>query len=341
MKLSKTVVALSFALIAVVIGMSGATRTFPTHFHTTMVNEVVPEVNAHKSTWEAWPSYRFRNSTLANVATLCGALPVPESVKATYPVKRVEADMEIPESFDSRTAFKGCESTISLIRDQSSCGSCWAVSSAKVFTARRCIATQGKLTEELSGYDLMSCCSSCGNGCGGGYPFAAMSSFVETGVVTGGEWNSKKGCLPYPLETCDHHESGPYKPCPPEGGTPSCKTQCEASYGTPYLQDKKKATHAYQVPSDVESIQKEIMTNGPVAAAFTVYSDFPTYRSGVYRHTCGSILGGHAVTIIGWDKDSWLVENSWNDSWGNKGLFNIVKGNDECGIESSIVAVAP
>ena len=30
----------------------------------------------------------------------------------------------------------------------------------------------------------------------------------------------------------------------------------------------------------MEQIQKEIMTNGPVEGAFTVYSDFPSYKSG-------------------------------------------------------------
>lgn len=39
-------------------------------------------------------------------------------------------------------------------------------------------------------------------------------------------------------------------------------------------------TTSYNVESEVEQIQMEIMTNGPVEVAFTVYADFPTYRSG-------------------------------------------------------------
>lgn len=42
-----------------------------------------------------------------------------------------------------------------------------------------------------------------------------------------------------------------------------------------------------------------IWRTGPVTAAFTVYSDFPTYESGVYKHVGGTPLGGHAVKIIG------------------------------------------
>ena len=42
------------------------------------------------------------------------------------------------------------------------------------------------------------------------------------------------------------------------------------------------------------------MQYGPVSAGFTVYTDFLTYKSGVYRQTSGSPEGGHAVRIIGW-----------------------------------------
>jgi cathepsin B len=34
-------------------------------------------------------------------------------------------------------------------------------------------------------------------------------------------------------------------------------------------------------------IEKEILLHGPVEAAFTVYQDFLTYRSGVYEHIKG------------------------------------------------------
>ncbi|CAN0486448.1 unnamed protein product [Discosporangium mesarthrocarpum] len=55
-------------------------------------------------------------------------------------------------------------------------------------------------------------------------------------------------------------------------------------------------------------------------------------------------MGGHAVKIIGWGtdeesgKDYWLVVNSWNNSWGEEGLFRIVRGVNSCGIEGQIVA---
>ena len=51
---------------------------------------------------------------------------------------------------------------------------------------------------------------------------------------------------------------------------------------------------------DVGQIQLELMTNGPVEAAFTVFEDFPNYKTGVYQHVTGGALGGHAIRILGW-----------------------------------------
>lgn len=53
-----------------------------------------------------------------------------------------------------------------------------------------------------------------------------------------------------------------------------------------YSDDKKYGKSGYSVGSSVEAIATEIMTNGPVEAAFTVYSDFPSYKSGMNRSLC-------------------------------------------------------
>ena len=134
-------------------------------------------------------------------------------------------------------------------------------------------------------------------------------------------------------------------PCQGEGPTPKCKRTCEAGYNNTFNNDKHFGKTAYSVRSDQAQIQKEIMTNGPVEGAFTVYSDFLSYKSGVYQYTTGDELGGHAIKILGWGVENntpyWLVANSWNEDWGDKGFFKILRGSDECGIESGIVGGAP
>ena len=97
-----------------------------------------------------------------------------------------------------------------------------------------------------------------------------------------------------------------------------------------------------QVP--VAQMKAELAKNGPIESAFTVYADFVHYKSGVYSHTTGSALGGHAVKIIGYGtengSDYWLVQNSWTTTWGDGGYFKIKAGSDECGIESQAIAGA-
>jgi len=88
------------------------------------------------------------------------------------------------------------------------------------------------------------------------------------------------------------------------------------------------------------SIMQEIFANGPVETTFSVYQDFLSYKSGVYQRTSNVYLGGHAVKFLGWGVEGgveyWLVANSWNPTWGDKGYFKIIRGTDSCGIEDGI-----
>ena len=74
------------------------------------------------------------------------------------------------------------------------------------------------------------------------------------------------------------------------------------------------------------------MTNGPIEVQFSVHTDFLVYKSGVYEHTSGKKTGNHAVKVIGWGVENkvpyWLVANSWNEDWGDKGFFKIRRGVD-------------
>ncbi|XP_052763609.1 cathepsin B-like [Mya arenaria] len=301
-------------------------------------------VNYHNSrsdvTWKA-TTENFKNvpavGRMNYVKDLCGTFSAPEEQR--LPVKDIEVT-SVPDSFDARTQWPNCPS-LKEVRDQGACGSCWAFGCVEAATDRICVQSGGKMNFHISAEDLTSCCHTCGNGCNGGFLEGAWNYLKHDGLVTGGQYNSKQGCQPYEIKACDHHVVGKLAPCKGDGPTPRCKKTCEAGYNNTFEKDKHYATSAYAVEG-VEKIQTEIMTNGPVEAAFTVYADFPTYKSGVYQHKTGGALGGHAIKILGWGvEDStpyWLVANSWNEDWGDQGFFKILRGQDECGIESNIVA---
>jgi C1A family cysteine protease len=35
------------------------------------------------------------------------------------------------------------------------------------------------------------------------------------------------------------------------------------------------------------------------------------------------VYGGHAVAIVGYDKDWFLIRNSWGEDWGEKGFVYV------------------
>jgi len=306
------------------------------------IDETLAEhVNSHATTWKASTRQGrfFEGMTLEQAKKLMGArkgVPAggkPVAVKSDgWP-----ANVAIPATFDSRVQWPKCP-TIQRVRDQSACGSCWAFSAVEAMSDRYCVA--GIATNlSISAQQMNSCCDSCGQGCDGGYPPQAWQYWVDTGVVS-------HTCEPYSLPSCDHHIPNSKNPCPMmEYPTPQC------SFGTcspnsTYPWNLHFGASAYTITSGVVSdIQKEILTNGPVQTAFSVYADFLLYKSGVYQHTTGGFLGGHAVKIIGWGTengvDYWLVANSWNVHWGLQGFFKIIRGVDECGFEDEISAGLP
>jgi cathepsin B len=328
------VLSVLFCLIVVAWG-----KYYP--YHQPLSQELVNYINLKaNTTWKAGTD--FHGVSISHIKKLCGVLKDPNGFK----LKAVQHSNigDLPKQFDSREQWPKCP-TLKEIRDQGSCGSCWAFGAAEAMSDRICIASKGQKNARVSSDDLLSCCTDCGSGCNGGYPRSAWLYFKEVGIVTGGQYNSHEGCRPYEIEPCEHHVNGTRQPCTGEGETPRCVRTCEEGYAVPYKKDLLFGATSYSVEADEKQIMKEIMTNGPAEAAFTVYADFPSYKSGVYQHETGAALGGHAVKMIGWGEENgtpyWLIANSWNSDWGDNGLFKILRGSDHCGIESEIVAGIP
>jgi cathepsin B len=325
----KVLILLALVGICIAVNVPHKVETYEENF-----KRIEKEVK-EKATWKAGLNKRFHGKTMDDLKVLCGTkrdkkLPKPESLGKAEP-------RSLPATFDARQQWSNCKS-LNHIRDQANCGSCWAVAAAEVATDRICIHNNAASNPDISAENLMTCCSTCGEGCDGGYPIDAMQYWEKTGIVTGGDYGVVDGCQPYKIKPCGDD-------CQGEASTPKCSKKCVTGYATAYTSDLKKASKAYSVPTDVTSIQNEIFTNGPVEAAFDVYEDFFSYTTGVYKHVTGDLAGGHAVKILGWGTESgqayWLVANSWNTDWGDQGYFKIARGNDECGIESGIVAGIP
>ncbi|XP_037727078.1 cathepsin B [Drosophila subpulchrella] len=313
-------------------------------------DEFITVVRSKAKTWTVGRNFD-ESVTEDHIRRLMGVHP--DAHKFALPEKKEvlgelykATDKEIPEEFDARKEWPNCP-TIGEIRDQGSCGSCWAFGAVEAMSDRVCIHSQGKVNFHFSADDLVSCCHTCGFGCNGGFPGAAWSYWTRKGIVSGGPFGSNQGCRPYEISPCEHHVNGTRPPCAHGGGTPKCQHVCQSSYTVNYAKDKHFGSKSYSVRRNVREIQEEIMTNGPVEGAFTVYEDLILYKDGVYQHEHGKELGGHAIRILGWGVwgdekiPYWLIGNSWNTDWGDRGFFRILRGQDHCGIESSISAGLP
>ena len=97
---------------------------------------------------------------------------------------------------------------------------------------------------------------------------------------------------------------------------------------------------AANVCTSEESIKNAIQQT-PIATRFDVYDDFYAYGSGIYQHTLGSFMGGHAVEFVGYGEENgakyWKVKNSWGPDWGEAGYFRIIRGINDVGIEASCI----
>ncbi|KAK0040433.1 cathepsin B [Biomphalaria pfeifferi] len=328
-------------ILVAICGLLAVAFATPFHIEPLSDAEIFYINHVANTTWKA--GRNFHPAEIKRARALLGVNMAENKAynRIHLKYKQVQPRNDLPDNFDPRTKWPDCAS-LNEIRDQANCGSCWAFGSAEAMTDRICISGKGNI--HISAEDINDCCKSCGMGCNGGYPAAAWEWYVDTGVVSGGQYGTNEGCMPYSLPHCDHHTTGKYQPCPAVVPTPKCEKKCRTGYPKSYSNDKTRGKKSYGVRG-VQSIMQELVDNGPVTAAFDVYSDFLSYKTGVYRHTTGSYEGGHAVKIIGYGTESgqdyWLVANSWNEDWGDKGFFKIAKGKDECGIESSIVAGDP
>jgi cathepsin B len=281
---------------------------------------------AAEQTWKAGINENFVGKSTKDIKKLLGWKKNPNGIKLPT---IVHPEMAVPTSFDARQAWPNCTS-IGAIQNQAECGSCWAFGAVEAITDRFCIHKNNDT--QLSFEDMVSCDKEDG-GCQGGEPNSAWDYVKTEGLVSA-------ECYPYSIPTCPPAQ----QPCLNFVNTPKCVKKCNVS-SIEWKQDKHKISTAYSVSSDQSNIEKEILLNGPVEACFEVYEDFLTYKSGVYSHTTGDLLGGHCIKILGWGVDGstpyWLAANSWTDYWGNQGFFWILRGSDECGIEDQVVAGLP
>ena len=71
-------------------------------------------------------------------------------------------------------------------------------------------------------------------------------------------------------------------------------------------------------------LQQAIIVNGPCFGALPVYSE---RYDDFWTKTSDGLLGGHAISIVGYNKEGFIIRNSWGTSYGDKG-YGLLEYND-------------
>jgi len=217
-----------------------------------------------------------------------GDIPLDEATYQKY-LKKLPLDMAeaLPTSYDARDF-----GFVTSAKDQGNCGSCWAFAAVGGMESHM-LKAFGVGPEDLSEQQQVSCNTSM-SGCNGGSATAIRY------------WENK----------------GPvgesYFPYTADDGTP-CKEAADA-------QLDYRVVDYHTVPNSTAGYKSSLYTYGPSYWRFTVYDDFFTFWNEgsdgqVYMQSSGSLAGGHAVLLIGWDdsKGAFLCKNSWGEDAGPNG----------------------
>lgn len=69
----------------------------------------------------------------------------------------------------------------------------------------------------------------------------------------------------------------------------------------------------YAKVGNLLAMKRAILTNGPVLVAMIVKSWDSDFWNGSQNY------GGHAVSVVGWNKNELIIKNSWGYSYGDRG----------------------
>ena len=217
----------------------------------------------------------------------------------------IESAEEIPESFDTREMNKECK--LKVVDQNRKCAGSYATAIASTLAEKLCIESEDKQLVALSAQELLSC-DTANKGCRGGYVNNALEYTVMRGITT-------EECLPY---------KGTFDA--------KCSDMC--------AEPMKVRPESFCILFGDNDIKREIMKNGPVVSSMEVYTDFLSYKTGIYTkgEDVPKFSGYHTIKIVGWGVEDgsedepnkgnkyWIIENSWGEDWGQNGYAKIAEG---------------
>uniref|UniRef100_A0A6G1SGF0 Cathepsin K n=1 Tax=Aceria tosichella TaxID=561515 RepID=A0A6G1SGF0_9ACAR len=217
--------------------------------------------------------------------------------------------MSDPKPVPDEVDWRKVPNRVSSVKDQGSCGSCWAFSTVGVLEGQQVVRNFTKKVVSLSVQDLIDC-SHNDFGCDGGLPKEALAYIVRAGGI--------ESQLDYPYVAKDY-------------------TDCKFN--------KSKSVMSIDGYLDFVNMSEVVLKAlvakfGPVSIG--VWSEkWFFYSKGIF-HWSGKIGAlDHAVLVVGYGTDPklgdyWIIKNSWSTKWGEKGYIRLRRGDGDCGIGQQV-----
>lgn len=219
-----------------------------------------------------------------------------DEIKTSY--LRTATNLQLPASVDWRT--KG---VVAPIQDQGQAGTCYSFStSAAVETA---MAIKSGTLTKLSEQQIVDCSTIKNGGPNMGVNGGQISATFD--------WIGKTNGLC--TESAYPYVSGVTKT------TGTCQKTCSKVAGS-------DVQSVFTVKPKSDTDMMTAISNTIVSIAIEAdQPSFQLYKSGVFTGACGTTLD-HAVALVGYGEDYYILRNSWGQSWGQNGYMFIGKGND-------------